>query len=348
MADDGPSRIGDVCPFSDPPYAEFTDDHVFPQFLGGRMSVRICRDCNSGFGHTFEAAAAKHLKRLQVFISHFGLDLSRSPATWPSALVIGDAMYNLKSGPQGAQYELARPIVRRDQSGCIADGTVRSRAEAREIAASLTKKGRAKEVELQEVPGTTFKDIKLTVDLGYNDEIFRLATKMASNTAILMGRASLVKTSGLGRYLRGGGEWATCIAFCDTSGIRAIRPRLSHTVYVEFGVRSYAVVILFGDFQVYVPLPEDRPGAMIGFLDPLTGEESFKETASIGIKPPPRFVSRDEIARHIQYINGQLAEEARARGALRPPDLQTVEFDPGPPAFAPSWTNGTHRFYRKP
>jgi hypothetical protein len=246
------------------------------------------------------------------------------------------------------QSELAQPIVRRDESGKVVGGRVRSRAEAKRIAASLIKRGKAKRVEVDESPGAAFEGVKLAVDLGYNDDILRLATKIASNTAIVVGRAPLVKASGIGEYLRGGGEWGASIAFCDTSAVRALRPPLSHTVYVEFGIQSYAIILLFGDLQLYVPLPQAEPGAVIGFLDPLTGEELFEEAAPIGIAPPPRLVSREQIALHIQYINRQLTDEANARGALHPPDLQVLEFDPGPPSLSPSWTDGTHRFYRKP
>ncbi|MGA9507391.1 MAG: HNH endonuclease [Candidatus Sulfotelmatobacter sp.] len=348
MGKDDPHRVDEVCPFSDPPYTGFTDDHVFPQFLGGRRSIRVCADCNSRFGHSFEAGAAKQLRRLQVFISHFGLDLSRSPATWPSALVIGDATYSLKSGPQGVQYELAQPIIRRDEWGNIVGGSARSHGEAKRIGASLVRKGKAKKVEVEESPPTTFEDVKLTVGLGYDDDIFRFSAKLTSNAVVAMGRGPLVKASSIGRYLRGSGEWGTCIAFCDTSAIRLLRPPLSHTIYVEFGVQSYAIVVVFGYFQVYVPLPGSESGAAIGFLDPLTGEESFGDAAPIGIAPPAKFVSRQQIALHLQYINRQLTDEANARGALHPPNLQMSEFDPGLPSLSPSWTDGTHRFYRKP
>src|ERR1019366_7642730 len=75
-----PPESAEVCPYSEPPYDVFTDDHIFPQFLGGRRTIRVCRSCNSFFGHSFEGAASKQLKRLQVFISNFGLDLSRNSA----------------------------------------------------------------------------------------------------------------------------------------------------------------------------------------------------------------------------------------------------------------------------
>jgi HNH endonuclease len=107
----------EICPYSESPSGEFSDDHIFPEFLGGHRSIRICRDCNSLFGHSFEARAASQLKRMQVFISHFGLDLTRACATWPSALVIDGTAYDLKSGPLGVQYELARPVILRNEAG---------------------------------------------------------------------------------------------------------------------------------------------------------------------------------------------------------------------------------------
>src|SRR6185437_1140199 len=127
-------RFPSVCPYSEPPFGEFTDDHVFPDFLGGRRSIRVCRECNNRFGYSFEAKAAEQLKRLQVFVSHFGLDLSRNAATWPAVLKIGGVTYDLKSGPNGVQYELARPVIRRDEKGNIVGGRARSRSEAKQFA----------------------------------------------------------------------------------------------------------------------------------------------------------------------------------------------------------------------
>src|SRR5260370_31617139 len=100
---DGTADRNERCPYSDPPYAAFTDDHIFPQFLGGRRTIRVCKQCNDVFGHTFEGRASRQLKRLQVFISHFGLDLTRTPASWPAAIVIDGATYDLQSGPECAQ-----------------------------------------------------------------------------------------------------------------------------------------------------------------------------------------------------------------------------------------------------
>ena len=320
-----------VRPYSNPPYGELTDDHIFPQFLGGRRSIGVCRDCNSRFGHSFEADAARQLNRMQVFISHFGLDLSRTPASWPSALEIDGMTYHLKSGPSGAQYELARPQILRDAKGDIIGGRARSRFEAEQLAASLIKKGKAKEIKIEEDPSENLSDVKLTVDLSYSESLHRFSAKLVGNTAIAMGRRAFIKESGIARYLHGRPGWGTCVAHCDTSAIRVLRPPLSHTVYIEFGPQSHAIAILFGAMQIYVPLPAAEPGAILAFLDPVTGEESFGEVKPLNITPPPRLWTDAQARAHLADIARWLADEANARGAKYPPDLSVPVCDFGTP-----------------
>ena len=333
---------GEVCPYSDPPFGEFTDDHIFPQFLGGRRSIRVCRDCNSYFGHSFEGNASRQLKRMQVFISHFGLDLSRAPASWPSALVIDGTTYDLKSGPTGAQYQLADPVILRNGAGEIIGGRARSGSEAENIAASLIKKGKAKEIEIEEAVAENLNDIKLTVDLSYNEDLYRFSSKLVANTANIMGRDALIRESGIAHYLHGRPGWGARIADCDTSAIRSLRPPLSHTVYIEFGPQSRGVVILFGYMQIYVPLPAADPGAILAFLDPTTGEEYFGDVSALNILPPPKFWTEVEARSHFENISRWVAEEANALGAAYPPDLSVPSFDLGTPLS--SWEDGTYRF----
>jgi hypothetical protein len=266
---------------------------------------------------------------MQVFISHFGLDLARAPATWPSAIQIDGATYDLKSGSSGTQYELARPIILRDESGEIIGGRARSRREAEQLAAGLVRKNKAKEVTVQEAPSENLNEIKLNVDLSYNDDLFRFSTKLACNMAILMGREALIKESGVGGYLRDGLSWGTCLADCDTTAIRRLRPQLSHTVYIEFGPESHAVVIFFGSMQIYVPLPASERGAVLGFLDPITGEESFSAVTAVNVTPPPKIWYQIRTRSHLTEMLRWLEEEANARGATHPPDLTVGGYDFG-------------------
>ena len=320
------------CPYSEPPFEELSDDHIFPEFLGGRRTIRICRDCNSRFGHSFEAKAAAQLKRMQVFISHFGLDLTNSGASWPSALEIDGVTYDLRSGPDGVQYELARPVILRNESGEIVGGRARSRREAEQVIAGLIRKGRAKSLEVEEATDETLDGVKLSVDLSYNEDLYRFSTKLVANVAVALGRDTLVRESGIGRYLRNSLAWQTRIGNLDTSAIRKLRPSLSHTVYVEFGDRSHGVVILFGWMEVYVPLPSSAPGAILGFLDPITGEEFFGKTEILGISPPASLWTEAQAQIHFAEIANWLAGEAICRGAKRPPNLSVPSCGLGPPA----------------
>jgi hypothetical protein len=106
----------------------------------------------------------------------------RNAATWPSALVIGDKTYHLRSGPSGVQYELAHPIIRRDDSGNITSGVSRSRREAEQLVRNLVAKGKAKRVEIEESPGEILDDVKLELDGSFNPNLYRFATKLAANT----------------------------------------------------------------------------------------------------------------------------------------------------------------------
>ena len=151
------------------------------------------------------------MNQLQVFVSHFGLDLTRNPAVWPSALTVGDTVYNLKAGPTGTQYELANPIIRRDESGEIVSCQPRSRKEGKAIARSLIKKGKAKRVKMDEVPGQAIEGVKLGINLSFNPSLYRFATKIVANTAVFMGHMSLIRNSRIGHYLHGKGEWPTAI-----------------------------------------------------------------------------------------------------------------------------------------
>ena len=125
-------------------------------FLSGRKTIPVCRKCNSHFGHSFEGRASNQLKSMQVYISHFGLDLSKNPATWPASLVVDGICYDLASGPEGAQYLLRKPTVDRDAQGRIVGGRARSRSEANKLRKKLIASGEAKEVEIYEAPSPVF------------------------------------------------------------------------------------------------------------------------------------------------------------------------------------------------
>jgi hypothetical protein len=284
-------REMETCPYSQPPYGEFTDDHIFPQFLGGRRTIRVCKQCNNTFGHTFEGRASNQLKRLQVFISDFGLDLTRTAATWPAAIVINEITYDLQSGPEGAQYVLHKPTFIKDAEGSIVGGKARSLSEARQITSGLKKVGKIKDAEIFFGEDKPFEGINLTSALTFNDDLYRLATKMAAATLVAFDRAQVVAESVIPAYLVGAASIPVSPAYCDIEPIRNLRLPLSHAVYVELGEVSYAIVLIFGFLEVYVPLPSVRQSAaFLASLDPMSGDESFQVVMPIGTRTVPQYL----------------------------------------------------------
>ncbi|MEP6757248.1 MAG: HNH endonuclease [Chthonomonadales bacterium] len=334
----------ECCPYCDNPSPTFTDDHIFPQFLGGRRTIRVCRDCNNTFGHTFEGGAARHLKRLQVFISGFGLDLTKVPVVWPTALTIGDTTYDLISGPEGVQYKLSKPTIRRDSEGNITGGTARSVTEVNQIARGLRKASPAKEIEISEAPYEQFDDVYLKVPTSFDSDLYRFATKLVAAVLANFGYRQLISSSGIGAYLHAKGEWQTTPAYCDIAAINKLSPPLSHAVYVELGTPSYGIVVIFGYLKVFVPLlPYPTKKAYLATLDPIDGEERFSEVDPIGSRSVPTTIQLAEMMVHLNEMNRMLMQAANLRGAKRPPKLTIQELNPGPPQFF-SQTDSTLRF----
>ena len=341
-------RDDECCPYCKPPFSEFTDDHIFPQFLGGRRTIRVCRKCNSSFGHSFEGSASRQIKRLQVFISHFGLDLTKNAAIWPSALIIDDVTYDLVSGPEGVQYKLSKPVIIRDADGRIVGGKARSRVEANRFVKELIASGKAKEVVISEEPGQAFNDIKLETSFSFDQDLFRFATKLAAALTVDSGNGQLISSSGIPAYLHMKGNWPTSVAYCNVSAVRKLRPPLTHTVYIELSQRSYAIVLIFGFKKIFVPLPPSVLNkGVLATLDPITGEEDFREVSPIGPISVPHVIAREAALVHLQEMYDVLTEESTLRGAKHPPDLKLVDIDLGKPQPL-WWSDITLRFGPKP
>lgn len=331
------------CPYCALPGTESTDDHIFPQFLGGRKTTRVCKKCNNAFGHTFEGRAANQLKRLQVFISHFGLNLTRTSGTWPAALEIGDDTFDLQSGPEGVQYFLAKPTIRRDAEGKVIGGRARSMKEAKRIAKGLIDSGQAKEIEISTNEDAAVENIRLTVSLSFDPDLYRLATKMTAAVLVAFGRMDSVTNSSIPAYLHRTVDRQTSPAYCDIDPIRGLRPPLSHAIYVELGELSYGIVLFFGFLKVYVPLlPATEPVALIGSLDPLTGSETFQHVKPIGPRTVPAYLFEPSTAQ-FQEMCDALTREAISLGATRPPTLQAKDLELASP-IEPAPLNGTIRY----
>jgi hypothetical protein len=281
---------------------------------------------------------------MQVFISNFGLDLSKNPAIWPSALIIDDKTYDLKSGPEGAQYQLSKPTVVRGEDGRIVGGKARSVSEASKIANGILASGKAKEIEISPDPSPILEAIKLTAAFSFDDDLFRFATKLAAAVVVASGNLQLVSASGIPAYLHSKGSWPTRVAYCDVTKIRQLRPPLSHTVYVELGRYSYAIVLIFGCKKIFVPLPPSPVNqGLLATLDPITGEEGYLDVDPIGPISVQPSIQKEVAVAHMQDMLNSLSQEAVIRGARRHPDLGIMDVDLGPP-WPTFWTDSTLRF----
>jgi hypothetical protein len=167
---------------------------------------------------------------------------------------------------------------------------------------------------------------------------------MAAAVLVAFDRTQVITESGIPAYLLRKGSWLTAPAYCDVEPIRALRPPLAHTIYVELGQISYAIVLIFGFQKIFVPLPSSQQAeAFLASLDPMTGEETFKTVKPIGPRLVPVTIQQDEAMAHLREMNDALTREAVQRGAKHPPKLETKELDFPAPLDA-AWTSGTIRF----
>jgi hypothetical protein len=336
--------IPEACPYCAPPYAGFTDDHVFSRFLGGRRTIRVCKKCNSTFGHSFEAEVSRQAARQQVFISHFGIDLTRNPAVWPSALTVDGKQFDLMPGPEGTQYHLSKPIIYRDESGRITGGKARSRHEANQIAEGLIRSGKAEKVEITPTMEPILNEIKLDLVGKFDGSLFQFCTKLAASLAVAYGYQSLISASDIPAYLYGTAAWPTKVAFCDITPLNQLKTPMAHTIYIEMGENSFGIVLLFGFKRVFVPLPcAASQKAVLASLDPISGEESFKEVEPIGFPDIPRVIDKRAAQAHLQNMLDILADDATSRGAKRRPELYVGDLDLGE-QLPPWWGNSTVRY----
>lgn len=279
-----------------------------------------------------------------MFISHFGLDLTRNFSVWSSALTIDGEELDLISGPDGAEYRLSKPVIRRDEEGHIIGGKARSKSEANGIAKGLLRSGRAREVDITPEESPILEDIKLDIAGNFDDDMFRLSTKLVASLAIASSYGELISTSGIPSYLHGKAAWPTKVAFCDVKPLIQLKPPLAHTIYIEMGERSYGIVLLFGHLKILVPLPSSTERrAILASLDPISGKESFDDVEPIGPRDIPVVIQQDLALEHLQGMLDTLAEDAVARGAKKRPELFVGALDLGTPM--PSWwTNSTVRY----
>jgi hypothetical protein len=315
------------CPYCHVRPAE-SDDHVFPQFLGGKAKIQACTDCNNTFGHTFEGTAAGHFKNLMLLFRRCGMPTTK-PMVWHDIVLTDGERYNID---QDLKAVLTDPVVQKDDHGKI----VKVRGDpwkVKEIMVSLEKKGQ----KLQAEESTLDLNLhRLDLSFALDDNLRRLAIKMSIASANRLGES--VKVSGECRsyLLSGTGSQPAqvLIAWQSSAELKTMRPKLGHLVYVrhdERQGRSYSVVQFFGFIQLYCDLGHDaglRPLSLIATHDPVTHLEKFRQVdPSIDFPVPSSWSNSDEAS--VSMANSMLTELQELYGDQAPQEL-TGDFSTAP------------------
>ena len=280
-----------------------SDDHVFPEFLGGRTTIKICKQCNDKFGHSFEAAVSEDIAPVTVFLSACGHKAPRK-AIWKGCFIDKET---------GIKYDLdtnltaipSSPRIERDQNGIFVRAIYRDVKEAQKAGQSLKNKKLAREVRVtsvkEEKPLRNLPDSRFLWPIG--PEIRRLAVKMCVGLADYFHRDANILEPSVQAYLLGQQSQGTAVqlGYRDYQNLEAERSPLAHLVFVEadsLKKRCYGIFQLYGTIQLFATLNNDYSGptfASLGILDIRSYEERFTVSKLLELPTPPRFNNQDEV-----------------------------------------------------
>lgn len=325
-----------LCPYCTDPILELSKDHIFPQFLGGRRRVNCCKTCNSVFGHTFEAGAAKVLQAEHVYISSWGLPLRSADPTWKAAHEHDGKTYDLSVGETSVRPKLSKPVIQYDEEGNVVSGEFADKKQGDRFARGLIEKGKAKRVEIEHVPPASVNLMGLGNTIVLGPDLRRLALKMCVALSTLLPAFDVEEVAEARLFLRNnpasGRVMNTYPAYDVYDDIDSRREALCHVIYVERSqTRVYGVVQFFGVIQIFCRLgiygSRSQTAALFASLDPVTGDERFSEVAPLDLAYPPYFIRREEYPRLMEGWMKKFRDEAIKRGAPNPPEVEITSIE---------------------
>ena len=294
-----------------------SDDHVFPEFLGGRRTIPACATCNSRFGHRFEGPVSKDLAPIIVFLSFSGLKPKRT-TVHKKAWVDRESghAYDIDSNRQST---ITKPYLQKDSDGNIRRIIARDAKEGEKIAQSLVRKGLAKGFvdrshETRQVQ-PPFENVRINI----GGEMRQLAVKMCVGLAQLLAPGvDVVETSTRNFLLEDSPERSpVCQVYRRYPSLDALRPALAHLIYVEADPangRCYGVVQLFGVFQFYVPLHTNFAGpafAGLGVLNVTDGLEEFGLREPMRLQETTREISVQEYSAGLEELGQEFNRQTQ-------------------------------------
>jgi hypothetical protein len=301
------------CPYCGRAMIEQSEDHIFPQFMGGTRTIPCCKPCNDRFGHRFEGKAAQWFQKLHFYFATQGLHLKVPQIRWKEAFEQDGRHYDAVFENGEAKFTLSRPTVSIDNG--VMNAQFGSQGQLKPVLSSLRKKyGISPTPDIEITP-----TIMPRTEIRMGPELPRLAIKMCSALGSLLPAFisdELYSSSKETRRLVGNVTYDFRSHFPGNES----RPALAHLIYVErreTGLQG--IVRFFGAHQYFCrigPPSSPRPlDALMAVLDPVEGAESFHALPPLNLSQPPIEMPESTVAAATAAWATQLSQAARQRGA---------------------------------
>lgn len=289
-----------ICPYCLENEAD-TDEHIFPEFLGGKREIRSCADCNNNrFGSGFEGAVSRDIKPIVAGLAINGLKPPKK-AVWKNAHIEPDTghIFDLHHDGEELGLHLSRPYEIFDDSGNRIGFRYRSVDEALSHKDRIEANGDYK-VIVEALPENESKRLLNTLNVNpinftIGSDLRRLAVKMC----VALAECNEVHTEYLDEntraYLLDGVADPIPVrySYLYYEDLEKNRPPLAHLIYIEGNKvenRCFGVVQLFGTIQLYVILNSEYSNedfAVIGILDSHSGSEEFSTCPPLKLEETP-------------------------------------------------------------
>ena len=149
--------------------------------MGGKREIAACRNCNSTYGHTFEAEVAKSLLPLHAALSGWGIPLKGTDVIWRKAIVHEEKPFDLSVKDGEVSLRLSHRLPKRDITGKLVAIECPSLEDAKK---AIRERARKQPMDIESVPikdtiirSEEIKGTRLTLEVGYS--LRKLALKCA-------------------------------------------------------------------------------------------------------------------------------------------------------------------------
>lgn len=267
-----------------------SDDHIFPEFMGGKTTIRACKPCNDLFGHDFEGPVSNDFAPTVVMLRRGGV---RSPrhVVWKRATKRDGIDHDLDSDLQMTPTD---PRIERDEQGLIKQAVFPNQRAARGFIRGLEAQGKKFKSTPQTTTGIDLREARFSLNIG--SEVRRLAVKIAVAAADYLGVGTGLVDSEAREFLMGRAPQSTRVRMdlVIHESIEKMRPPLSHFVFVKGNREThniYAIVQLYGLVQFWVLVNEGGftrdHFAISADLDIAKGYQEHFDRAELLLLPVP-------------------------------------------------------------